>query len=111
MFRGHGARSTVPGTKKMHACSAFSGLLIFVLRPKRICNSLHIESIHISFLLKVFLAYGDCLSRKTTHGEMFFSVARKDEDPTDPEVVGVGGPWKLDGLHIGLPAGCYCDAW
>mgnify|MGYP002803518647 FL=1 len=34
---------------------------------------------------------------------------RKDEDPTDPEVVGVGGPWKLDGLHIGLPAGCYCD--
>ena len=42
---------------------------------------------------------------------IFISVARKDEDPTDPEVVGVGGPWKLDGLHIGLPAGCYCDAW
>ena len=49
--------------------------------------------------------------KKKNMGRCFCSVARKDEDPTDPEVVGVGGPWKLDGLHIGLPAGCYCDAW
>ncbi|CAK9005627.1 unnamed protein product [Durusdinium trenchii] len=34
---------------------------------------------------------------------------RRLGEPEDVKVVGVGGTWDLKGLHIGVPAGCYCD--
>ncbi|CAJ1402272.1 unnamed protein product [Effrenium voratum] len=34
---------------------------------------------------------------------------RRPEEPPEAEVVGVGGTWDLQGFHVGLPAGRYCD--
>ena len=47
------------------------------------------------------------LHLQKTYGPRTLTLPR----PEDVKVVGVGGTWDLKGLHIGVPAGCYCDAW